>query len=112
MDITSTLREMLDGMRDLARRQQDLMNQGDNSSAQSGPAPRANQQQGLADDANEILNSPGINQFGDISGMNAVIDAMRDAAEALGHNRSHEAIAATRTPCNRALVKSAGHSKV
>lgn len=92
MDITSTLRDMLDGMRDLARRQQDLMNQGDNSSAQSGPVPRANQQQGLADDAREIMNSPGINQFGDVSGMNTVIDAMRGAAEALGHNRSHEAL--------------------
>ena len=92
MDITSTLREMLDGMRDLARRQQDLMNQGDNSSAQSGPVPRANQQQGLADDATDIMNSPGINQFGDVSGMNTVIDAMRGAADALGHNRSHEAL--------------------
>jgi len=92
MDITSTLREMLDGMRDLARRQQDLMNEGDNSSTQNGPAPRANQQQGLANDASEIMNSPGIDQFGEVSGMNTVIDAMRGAAEALGHNRSHEAL--------------------
>lgn len=92
MDITSTLREMLDGMRDLSRRQQDLMNQGDNSAAQNGPGPRAEQQQGLADDASDIINSPGLGQFGDVSGMNAVIDAMRSAAEALGHNRSHEAL--------------------
>jgi uncharacterized protein (TIGR02302 family) len=92
MDITSTLREMLDGMRDLSRRQQDLMNQGDNSSSQNGNGQRANQQQGLADDANDIMNSPGLGQFGDVSGMNSVIDAMRGAAEALGHNRSHEAL--------------------
>ncbi|HAI30077.1 MAG TPA: DUF4175 domain-containing protein, partial [Thalassospira sp.] len=71
MDITSTLREMLDGMRDLSRRQQDLMNDGDNASAQNGNDPRASQQQGLADDAGEILNSPGLGQFGDVSGMNS-----------------------------------------
>ncbi|WP_430474107.1 DUF4175 domain-containing protein [Thalassospira lucentensis] len=92
MDITSSLREMLDGMRDLSRRQQDLMREGDNPATQNGPGPRADQQQGLADDANDILNSPGLGQFGDVSGMNAVIDAMRGAAEALGHNRSHEAL--------------------
>ncbi|WP_297003299.1 MULTISPECIES: DUF4175 domain-containing protein [unclassified Thalassospira] len=92
MDITSTLREMLDGMRDLSRRQQDLMNDGDNASAQNGNDPRASQQQGLADDAGEILNSPGLGQFGDVSGMNSVIDAMRGAADALGHDRSHEAL--------------------
>jgi uncharacterized protein (TIGR02302 family) len=92
MDITSTLREMLDGMRDLSRRQQDLMNEGDNTSPQNGNGPRANQQQGLADDAGEILQSPGLGQFGDVSGMNSVIDAMRGAAEALGNNRSHEAL--------------------
>ncbi|NIY75627.1 DUF4175 domain-containing protein [Thalassospira sp. HF15] len=92
MDITSTLREMLDGMRDLSRRQQDLMNDGDNASTQNGNGPRASQQQGLADDAGEILDDPGLGQFGDVSGMNSVIDAMRGAAEALEHNRSHEAL--------------------
>lgn len=92
MDITSTLREMLDGMRDLSRRQQDLMNEGDNASTRNGNGPRANQQQGLADDAGEILNDPGLGQFGDLSGMNSVIDAMRGAAEALGNNRSHQAL--------------------
>jgi uncharacterized protein (TIGR02302 family) len=92
MDITSTLREMLDGMRDLSRRQQDLMNEGNSASTQNGNGPRANQQQGLADDAGEILESPGLGQFGDVSGMNSVIDAMRGAADALEHNRSHEAL--------------------
>ena len=92
MDITSSLREMLDGMRDLSRRQQDIMNEGDNPANANGPGPRANEQQGLADDAGDIMNSPGIGQFGDISGMNSVIEAMRRAAEALGRNRSHEAL--------------------
>ena len=92
MDITSSLREMLDGMRDLSRRQQDIMNEGDNPATANGPGPRANEQQGLADDAGDIMNSPGIGQFGDISGMNSVIEAMRRAAEALGRNRSHEAL--------------------
>ncbi|WP_277276332.1 DUF4175 family protein, partial [Thalassospira lucentensis] len=71
MDITSSLREMLDGMRDLSRRQQDIMNEGDNPANANGPGPRANEQQGLADDAGDIMNSPGIGQFGDISGMNS-----------------------------------------
>ena len=92
MDITSSLRDMLDGMRDLSRRQQDLMNEGDNASAQNGNGQRANEQQGLADDAGNILENPGLGQFGDVSGMNAVINAMRGAAEALGNNRSHEAL--------------------
>ena len=92
MDITSTLREMLDGMRDLSRRQQDLMNDGDNASTQNGNGPRASQQQSLADDAGEILENPGLGQFGDVSGMNSVIDVMRGAADALEHNRSHEAL--------------------
>ena len=92
MDITSTLREMLDGMRDLSRRQQNLMNDGDNASTQNGNGPRASQQQGLADDAGEILDDPDLGQFGDVSSMNAVIDAMRGAADALEHNRSHEAL--------------------
>lgn len=92
MDIISTLREMLDAMRDLSRRQQDLMNDGDNVSAQNDNAPRASQQKGLADDAGEILDTPELGQFGDASGMNSVIDAMRGAADALEHNRSHEAL--------------------
>lgn len=92
MDITSTLREMLDGMRDLSRRQQDLMNEGDVSNNQNGPGPRANQQQGLADDASDIMQNPSLGQFGEVSGMNSVIDAMRGAADALGRNRSHEAL--------------------
>ena len=92
MDIISTLREMLDAMRDLSHRQQDLMNDGDNLSAQNDNAPRASQQKALANDADEILDTPELGQFGDASGMNSVIDAMRGAAEALEHNRSHEAL--------------------
>ncbi|NIZ00319.1 DUF4175 domain-containing protein [Thalassospira lucentensis] len=92
MDITSALREMLDGMRDLSRRQQNLMNEGDNNATGNGPGQRAEEQQGLANDAGDIINNPDIGQFGEASGMNSVIDAMRRAAEALGHNRSHEAL--------------------
>lgn len=92
LDITSALREMLDGMRDLSRRQNELVNQGDAPANDSGPVPRASAQQKLADDAAAIMNNPDTGPFGEVSGMQAVTDAMKRAAEALGHNRSHKAL--------------------
>ena len=91
-DITSTLREMLDGIRDLARRQQDLMNQGDNPSSPGGNGNRAQQQQNLAGDAQNLTNNSGFGQFGNLSGIETAIEAMQRAAEALDHNRAHEAL--------------------
>ncbi|WP_341364943.1 DUF4175 family protein [Thalassospira sp. SN3W] len=91
-DITSTLREMLDGIRDLARRQQDLMNQGDNPSSPGGNGNRARQQQNLAGDAQNLTNNSGFGQFGNLSGIETAIEAMQRAAEALDHNRAHEAL--------------------
>ncbi|WP_247741932.1 DUF4175 family protein [Thalassospira sp. A3_1] len=92
-DITSTLREMLDGIRDLARRQQELMNQGDNPSNNSGGnGNRAEEQQNLAGDAQNLTNNSGFGQFGNLSGIETAIEAMQRAAEALGRNRAHEAL--------------------
>ncbi|SIT10453.1 TIGR02302 family protein [Thalassospira xiamenensis M-5 = DSM 17429] len=91
-DITSTLREMLDGIRDLARRQQDLMNQGDNPSSPGGNGNRARQQQNLAGDAQSLTNNSGFGQFGNLSGIETAIEAMQRAADALDHNRAHEAL--------------------
>ncbi|MCC9620777.1 DUF4175 domain-containing protein [Thalassospira sp. MA62] len=96
MSITSALREMLDGMRDLSRRQQELMRQGDGSESgsngASSPGQRAGQQQNLANDAQDILNQEGLGSFGSASGMNDVIDAMQRATRALRGGRSHEAL--------------------
>lgn len=91
-DITSALRELLDGIRDLARRQQDLMKQGDNPSGPGGNDTRAQQQQNLAGDAQNLTGNSGFGQFGNLSGIETAIEAMQRAAEALDHNRAHEAL--------------------
>tara|TARA_R110001583_G_scaffold159346_2_gene311156 strand:+ start:7313 stop:9787 length:2475 start_codon:yes stop_codon:yes gene_type:complete len=91
-DITSTLREMLDGVRDIARRQQDLMNEGDDPANTNGNGDRADQQHSLASDAKGLTSNPGFGQFGNLSGIETAIDAMQRAAEALDHNRAHEAL--------------------
>ncbi|WP_245835206.1 DUF4175 domain-containing protein [Thalassospira mesophila] len=92
-EITGPLRQMLDGMRDLARRQQELMDQGD-SRSNDGPnsRDRAQAQQQLSDDANSLTRDPGFERFGQSSGLQSTVDAMKRAAEALTHGRQHEGL--------------------
>ncbi|WP_339780416.1 DUF4175 family protein [uncultured Thalassospira sp.] len=87
------LRQMLDGMRDLARRQQELMDQGDSRST-DGPSSqnRAQTQQNLSDDASSLTTNKSFDRFGEDSGLKDAIDAMKRAADALSHGRQHEAL--------------------
>ncbi|AUG54192.1 DUF4175 domain-containing protein [Thalassospira marina] len=92
-EITRPLRQMLDGMRDLARRQQELMDQGDqrNNDVPSSQ-DRAQTQQQLSDDASALTKNESFDRFGQSSGLQSAIDAMTRASEALAHGRQHEAL--------------------
>ncbi|WP_258549177.1 DUF4175 domain-containing protein [Thalassospira profundimaris] len=92
-DMARPLRQMLDGMRDLARRQQDLMDQGDQRSNDAPSSQnRARSQQQLSDDANALTQNESFDRFGQSSGLQSAIDAMKRATEALEHGRQHEAL--------------------
>ncbi|WP_073955510.1 DUF4175 domain-containing protein [Thalassospira sp. TSL5-1] len=92
-DMARPLRQMLDGMRDLARRQQDLMDQGDQRSNDAPSSQsRARSQQQLSDDANALTQNESFDRFGQSSGLQSAIDAMKRATEALTHGRQHEAL--------------------
>ncbi len=92
-DMAHPLRQMLDGMRDLARRQQDLMDQGDQRSNDAPSSQsRARTQQQLSDDANALTQNESFDRFGQSSGLQSAIDAMKRATDALSHGRQHEAL--------------------
>lgn len=95
-NIAGPLREMLDGMRDLSRRQRQLMNNGNGRSEDNTPLPgsdaRAQSQQQLTNDAQALTKDEAFNRFGQISGLDDAIKSMQQASEALGHNREHEAL--------------------